>query len=59
MLYKINGTNKLFDSATIVLRERTEDIKLETSRCEQCRKSDYRNIGTYTCVTCGKDNRNA
>lgn len=37
----------------IVMREATNDTKLETSYCKSCGHNHYMNIGTRTCVKCG------
>ncbi len=42
----------------LILREATQDIKLETSYCNKCGVNHYENIGTYVCIKCGQDNRN-
>lgn len=39
--------------AKIELRERTQDIKLETTYCTSCGHNHFGNIGTKTCVKCG------
>jgi hypothetical protein len=33
----------------LVMRDSTDDVDLETSYCQTCKTSDYRNIGKYTC----------
>lgn len=37
------------------MRERTNDIKVETSYCTSCGHNHYENIGTRTCVKCGNN----
>lgn len=39
----------------IIMRERTEDINLETTYCSECGFNHYSNIGTKKCAKCGKD----
>lgn len=42
-------------SDEVVMRERTNDIKVETSYCTSCGHNHYENIGTRTCVKCGNN----
>lgn len=39
----------------LILREATNDIKLETSNCNTCGFNHYSNIGTYICAKCGNN----
>lgn len=38
----------------LVLRDRTENIALETTYCRHCGFNHYRNIGVLECVKCSK-----
>jgi hypothetical protein len=39
----------------LIMRERSDDIKLETTYCANCGYNHYNNIGSKTCVNCGKN----
>lgn len=39
----------------IIIRERTKDIKVETTYCTNCGHNHYENIGTKICVKCGEN----
>lgn len=39
----------------LILRERTINIKMETTYCTKCKCNDHRNIGRLSCVKCGKE----
>jgi hypothetical protein len=39
----------------LVMRERTDDVRLETTYCQNCGFNHYANIGTLRCVQCGHD----
>lgn len=39
----------------LIERERTNNIKVETSYCAKCGFNHYTNIGHLTCTKCGND----
>lgn len=39
----------------IIMRERTEDMKLETTYCNKCHYNHYENIGETKCQKCGEN----
>lgn len=39
----------------IVIRERTEDIDIETTYCKSCKFNHFSNIGRKTCAKCGEN----
>jgi hypothetical protein len=48
-------TSNLQKVEQLVMRERTDNINLETTYCRHCGFNHYENIGVLTCVKCGKD----
>ncbi len=51
--YKLRQS-KLF-GAYLVIRERTENIQLETTYCKNCKFNNYENIGRIKCIKCNKN----
>lgn len=39
----------------LIMRERTQNIRLETSYCRSCKCNTFRNIGALVCVNCGNE----
>ena len=50
-------TNKIEEKPLpkLVMRDATDNIKLETEYCSKCKKTNINNIGTLVCVNCNKD----
>lgn len=38
-----------------LMRERTQDIRLETTYCRHCKFNHWSNIGHLECVKCGNE----
>ena len=50
-----NNDNIILLKRDLIMRERTDDIKVETTYCNSCGFNHYSNIGTKTCAKCGED----